>query len=295
VRLYRFEDIDDTLKLLPLAARRALDAAGRKLSLSAWQRLPLERRRDLVTLGAAPVVDSDTVQATIVDADPPAQHQAVVTEPGPDPLTSNLDDHFDAFGGVPDAVWSALSPLDRYVLFKLSSRGRLERLQAAYDEIVGHSGQLTHVSPGGGARMVDVGQKAATARRARAESWVSMNQEAYRRLSERDVPKGDALGAARIAGILAAKSTPELVPLCHPLNLTRAEVEFELRTEERRVRVVASVDVVGQTGVEMEALTAASVAALTLYDMLKSFDRALSIGPTRLIEKTGGRSGDYRA
>ena len=143
--------------------------------------------------------------------------------------------------------------------------------------------------------MVDVAQKAVTRRQAQAESLVTMNADAYRRLTEHSVPKGDALGTARLAGILAAKKTSDLIPLCHPLNLTKVELEFGFLPREHQVRVLASVEVMGQTGVEMEALTAASVAALTLYDMLKAFDRGIRIGPTRLVAKTGGRSGDYKA
>jgi cyclic pyranopterin monophosphate synthase len=108
------------------------------------------------------------------------------------------------------------------------------------------------------------------------------------------VPKGDVLGTARIAGILAAKRTPELIPLCHHVQLTRVVVDFEILADVSAVRILASAEAADRTGVEMESLVAASVAALTLYDMLKGVDRGITIGPTRLLEKTGGRTGEYR-
>ncbi|HEV8246621.1 MAG TPA: cyclic pyranopterin monophosphate synthase MoaC [Polyangiaceae bacterium] len=159
---------------------------------------------------------------------------------------------------------------------------------------MGTSALSSHLGPQGGARMVSVSDKPSSVRRALAESIVSMSEEALLKLERAQAPKGDVLGTARIAGIQAAKRTWELIPLCHPLALTRADVTFELDHERRAVRVCASVEAVDRTGVEMEALTAASIAALTIYDMLKAFDRGMEIGPTRLLEKSGGRSGDFR-
>jgi cyclic pyranopterin phosphate synthase len=170
----------------------------------------------------------------------------------------------------------------------------MDRVAAAFAEIIGHSVVSPHVAPGGGARMVDVAQKGVSEREALAESTVSMSSEAYERLRSNEVPKGDVLGAARVAGILAAKKTPELIPLCHTIALTRVVVELELDDDARSVRITATADANDRTGVEMEALVAASVAALTIYDMLKGIDRAMTIGPTRLVSKSGGRSGDYR-
>ena len=169
-----------------------------------------------------------------------------------------------------------------------------ERLAQAYAEIIGQSAYSSHVAPEGGVRMVGVAGKPASLRRAEAESRVSMNAEAFERASNRDAPKGDVLGTARVAAIMAAKRTAELIPLCHPLSLTKVDVQLSLDAEARSVEVAVVVECFDRTGVEMEALTAASVAALTIYDMLKAFDRAMEIGPTRLTQKSGGRSGDFR-
>jgi cyclic pyranopterin phosphate synthase len=192
------------------------------------------------------------------------------------------------------AVWCSLTPLDRYALAKVVSRGRPERIAAAYDEIVGQSAVSTHLGAGGGARMVDVGEKPATARRAVAASEVTMSPGAFERLARADVAKGDVLGTARVAGILAAKRTPELIPLCHVVQLSKVTVDFELDDQARSVSITAAVEAVDRTGVEMEALVAVSVAALTVYDMLKAIDRGIVIGPTKLLEKSGGRTGDFR-
>jgi cyclic pyranopterin phosphate synthase len=151
---------------------------------------------------------------------------------------------------------------------------------------------LSHVDASGQARMVDVSGKAATRREAVASAEVTMSAAAVRAIRQKAVRKGDPLQTARLAGIMAAKRTSELIPLCHPLALSTVEVDLEAKP--RGYRIVARAVTIGPTGVEMEALTAASVAALTLYDMLKAVDRAMVIGPIRLDEKSGGRSGDYR-
>ena len=143
--------------------------------------------------------------------------------------------------------------------------------------------------------MVDVSDKAVTARAAVAEGFVSMEPETLALLQSGNAPKGDVLGTARIAGIMAAKRTHELIPLCHPLNLSKVVVSLEPSADPAGVHVTAEVRTSGQTGVEMEALTAVSVACLTLYDMLKAVDRGMSFSGIRLVEKSGGRSGDWRA
>ena len=201
-------------------------------------------------------------------------------------------DNLRGVGPLPDASWAALSALDRYVLVKLASRDRKERLERAVQEIVGLSATSPHLTARGEARMIDVGPKPETARRAVAESRVRLGPEALARLA--DAPKGDVLGTARLAAIAGAKRTADLIPLCHPLRLTRVEVQIEVDRATSSVRVVATVEAFDRTGVEMEALTAASVGALTIYDMLKAFDRGMEIGEIRLIAKSGGRSGDYR-
>jgi cyclic pyranopterin phosphate synthase len=150
---------------------------------------------------------------------------------------------------------------------------------------------LSHVDEKGKVRMVDVGAKPATRREAVADGFVTMNPAARRAIRRRAVAKGDPLQAARIAGILAAKRTAELVPLCHQVPLSHVDVELTPRREG--YEIVGRASTVGQTGVEMEALVAVSVAALTLYDMLKAVDRGMAIGPIRLREKRGGRSGVY--
>ncbi|HEX3773891.1 MAG TPA: cyclic pyranopterin monophosphate synthase MoaC [Polyangiaceae bacterium] len=159
--------------------------------------------------------------------------------------------------------------------------------------MVGQSALSTHLAPSGGARMVDVSQKPASLRQAIAETRVAMTQAAFTRVEQQSAPKGDVLGTARLAGIMAAKRTSELIPLCHPLALTKLSVELELDATSHAIVVRATVEAFDRTGVEMEALTAVSVAALTVYDMLKGIDRGMEIGPTRLLSKSGGRSGDF--
>jgi cyclic pyranopterin phosphate synthase len=151
--------------------------------------------------------------------------------------------------------------------------------------------ELTHVDAEGKARMVDVAGKSETVRRAVARGFVRLAPATVELLRDGAVPKGDALGLARVAGIMAAKRTSDLIPLCHPLSITRVSVDLTIRDDG--VDIVAEVGVTGRTGVEMEALTAVSVAALTLYDMVKAVDRAAVITEIRLEEKSGGKSGDY--
>ena len=155
--------------------------------------------------------------------------------------------------------------------------------------------RLTHLNERGEARMVDVSEKAATSRTAVAEGFVAMTEETLALIESGEAKKGDVLATARLAGIMAAKRTHELIPLCHPLLLTKIIVDLEPCAQPIGVRVVAEVKVNEQTGVEMEALTAVSVACLTIYDMLKAVDRGMTIGDIRLREKSGGRSGTWRA
>ena len=154
---------------------------------------------------------------------------------------------------------------------------------------------LSHVGPDGAARMVDVSGKPVTNRVAIAEGGVRMSREAFDLVRTSSLAKGDVLGVARLAGIQAAKRTGELIPLCHPLPLEQVEVEPELDESLPGVRVKATVRIEGKTGVEMEALTAVAVACLTVYDMVKSADRGMRIERIRLVYKSGGRSGEYRA
>ncbi len=152
---------------------------------------------------------------------------------------------------------------------------------------------LTHLNARGEAQMVDIAAKPATARRALASASLVAQPETVAAIFGGELKKGDALAVARIAGIMAAKKTSDLIPLCHPIPLTRVNVAIT-RADAETIRVEAIAETTGQTGVEMEALTAASVTALTLYDMAKAIDRAMTISAIRLEEKTGGKSGSYK-
>jgi cyclic pyranopterin phosphate synthase len=294
VKIHAFDGVDASLALVPLAARRALDHAGLKLSLEGWRSLSIEARTALVEAGEAAAVPIDEVRVRVSAAVPTAEPIAPAWDPPAATVPAEVGAAFGESRPIGQALWLALSPLDRYALAKVAQKPRPDRLAAAYAEIVGASALSTHLEPDGAVRMVNVAQKAPTQRRAVAESAVQMSAEAFARLSGASAGKGDVLATARIAGIMAAKRTPELIPLCHGIALTHAGVELELDAAASRVRVIATVESLDRTGVEMEAMVAASVAALTVYDMLKSYDRGMEIGPTRLMAKSGGRTGDFR-
>ncbi len=153
---------------------------------------------------------------------------------------------------------------------------------------------LTHFNAKGEAHMVDVSEKNVTAREALAQAEIELNEAAFDAVRSGESRKGDVLAVARIAGIQGAKRTSELIPLCHPLMISKVSIDFELDETKRSVKIFARVKTSGQTGVEMEALTAASIASLTIYDMLKAVDKTMVIGQIHLVEKKGGRSGDFR-
>lgn len=153
--------------------------------------------------------------------------------------------------------------------------------------------ELTHIDAQGAARMVDVSAKADTERVAVARGKVFMAPQTLALITQGKVPKGDVLAVARVAGIMAAKNTAQLIPMCHPLMLTGSKVEFQILEEEKAIEIQATVKTTGKTGVEMEALAAVNVAALTIYDMCKAVDKGMVIGDIRLVSKTGGKSGDY--
>ena len=155
------------------------------------------------------------------------------------------------------------------------------------------TGKLTHLGADGSANMVDVGDKSDTVREAVAEGFVAMTPETLETILAGNAKKGDVIATARIAGIMAAKKTHELIPLCHPLMLSKVSVEIEPDRDLPGLRVEALARLSGKTGVEMEALTAASVACLTIYDMAKAIDKGMEIGPVRLLSKTGGKSGTW--
>lgn len=154
---------------------------------------------------------------------------------------------------------------------------------------------LTHFDSQGSAHMVDVSDKDTTARIAVAENYIKMQRETFDIITEGRAKKGDVLGVARLAGIMGAKRTPDLIPLCHPLSLSKVSVELEPDADLPGIRISATVKTTGQTGVEMEALTAASVAALTVYDMTKAVDKNMEIGGLRVVLKDGGKSGRFEA
>lgn len=159
----------------------------------------------------------------------------------------------------------------------------------------GGEGKLSHLDGHGHAHMVDVGEKGPTRREARAEAVIRMSPATLALVAAGDMPKGDVFSTARIAGVMAAKQTPELIPLCHPLRLDSVSVEFEIDGDSSVVRVLTEVVATDRTGVEMEALTAAALAALTVYDMCKAVERGVRITSVRLLHKSGGRSGEWSA
>ena len=154
--------------------------------------------------------------------------------------------------------------------------------------------ELTHVDEEGRVCMVDVGAKDETERVAVARGVVAMQPETLRLIAGGDAPKGDVLAAAQVAGVMAAKRTPDLIPLCHPLLLTQVDVAFRIDQAASQIEITATVRCRGKTGVEMEALTAVSVAALTIYDMAKAVEKGMRIGDIHLVRKTGGKSGDWQ-
>jgi cyclic pyranopterin phosphate synthase len=154
--------------------------------------------------------------------------------------------------------------------------------------------ELTHLDASGAARMVDVGEKPPTERRAVARAVVRVSPATAAKVKAGDTPKGDVIGVARIAGIQAAKRTSELIPLCHPLSLSYVGVDGSIDVEAGEIELIAEARTTGPTGVEMEALTGASVAALTIYDMVKGVERGAEIASVALLQKSGGRSGDWR-
>ena len=154
-------------------------------------------------------------------------------------------------------------------------------------------GEFTHFNQHGDAIMVDISKKTETAREAIAEGRISMNQECFNQLKAGNIGKGDVLGVARIAGIMGAKKTSELIPLCHLLSLTKAEIDFELEDETCSVRTICIVRTTGKTGVEMEALTGVQIALLAIYDMCKAIDKGMEMNGIHLCQKSGGKSGIY--
>jgi molybdenum cofactor biosynthesis protein MoaC len=288
--IYAFEELDETLDLVPLAAHRALDLAGCKVELTAWRAAPRSARHALTQAGAAASVDAASVRRALSEASLAFEE----VEPVVEPLAAAVPRELLPVLGhvVGDATWSSLSALDRYALAKVAEEGPSDGLNRALSEIVilPEPRRLSHLSARGEAHMVDVSGKRETLRRAVARGRVRMLAETAERLRSGSAPKGDVLAVARIAGIQAAKRTPELIPLCHIVRLTRVTVDLHLEPEG--VRIEAAAEAFDRTGVEMEALVAASTAALTIYDMLKGIDRGMTL-EIALEEKTGGTSGTW--
>jgi len=286
--VFGFEEIGRELPWMPLAARRALDVAGRKLSLQAWQKLPRNVRLEVVQLGVSDDVDAARVRAAIFTADPPAAR----LEPDDEQRLEQPSAQLLQLQPIPNDQWLDLSKLQRFALLHLAARDKRALLQRAWREMT--PARLTHLSASGEAHMVDVGEKPVTHRCATASAKVRMAAATAQMVVDHSGPKGDVLATARLAGIMAAKRTPELIPLCHAIALTRVELRFEVDVSDGCVEAVATVDARDRTGVEMEAMVAASVAALTIYDMLKAVERSIRIEQVVLLEKSGGRSGHYR-
>jgi molybdenum cofactor biosynthesis protein MoaC len=284
MRIFRFEEIDETLPLLPLAARRALDVAGTKLSLAGWRTLDPSARRAIVVAGGKPAVDVAAVQAAVREVLPPAR----------EPITPADESRLltPPSNEACKALWRKLDPLERFALAHVAERDDPGRLAAALAEIGRSSPKLTHLDEAGAAKMVDIGEKAITPRRALAGARVRMSATAAALVRDHAGPKGDVLATARLAGIMAAKRTSELIPLCHAIALTKVEVRFSI--EEKAVAIEVLAEALDRTGVEMEAMVAASVAALTVYDMLKAIERDITVEEVVLLEKEGGRSGHFR-
>ncbi len=378
--VFFFEETGDDWSFMPLAARRALDRGGFRLSLEGWQSLGMDDRRRLVAAGADDDVDAALVERVVERSAVPASRIKPVDDPSPSTPPEQIAERVEAGRVVDAAAWSQLRALDRYALVHVMRRSiahddpsRLDRAIAAIVPVgtaprgrlptpplsaafvapsastrpssapppaatpephpvrtassariprvgtpprqpstaemqaVGPSSVLppasvrppppavvsTHVDENGRAQMVDVGEKAVTHRRATATGTVKMRSETAHLVAKNEIPKGEVLSTARVAAIQAAKRASELIPLCHPVAVTKIEVHLDVEASAGRIHVTAVVEAHDRTGVEMEALTAVSVGCLTVYDMLKGIDRDIVIGELRLLSKSGGRNGPY--
>lgn len=290
--IFAFEQTED-LSLLPLSARRALDLAGQKLALEGWKSLPRGTRKALVEAGASEQVPVVRVRALVADASPPPSPIEARPDPPLDALPAQLQGLLGPDRSMSLERWTALRSLERYAFRHLARPERQAQVFALFDEIFPVL-RPTHLDEKGEARMVDVANKPPTLRRALASARVQMEPTVLSKIAGEGAPKGDAFGVARIAGIQAAKRTHELIPLCHTLHLTRVDVRFELDPPSGTVLIFVTAEATDRTGVEMEALTGASVAALSLYDMVKGMQRDVVIGPVQLERKEGGRSGVWQ-
>jgi cyclic pyranopterin phosphate synthase len=288
--VFAFEGIDEHLQLVPLAARRVLDAWGKKLSLAGWLSLSWLDRRALTLAGLGERVlagEPRSLGDALARATPAPIAIESVAGPDPHAVPADLSAALGTERPLDTERWRKLTPLERYALAKYGAKP--EKLAAAYDEIV--APRFTHLTTEGHAHMVNVGAKSASARRAVASARVRTTPAVVNAVATGALPKGDVLAVARVAGLMAAKRTPELIPLCHPVQTTHASVDIAGDATKGEFAIRAAVETVDRTGVEMEAMVAASVAALALYDMIKSADRWATIEGVQLEEKSGGKSG----
>jgi cyclic pyranopterin phosphate synthase len=288
--VFAFEGIDEQLELVPLAARRVLDAWGKKLSLAGWLSLSWLDRRAVTLAGLGERIlagEPASVGEVLARATPASAAIDSVADPDPQSVPTDVHAGLGAERPLDTERWRSLEPIERYALAKYGTKP--DKLAAAYDEIV--APRFAHLTGDGHAHMVNVGAKSATARRAVATARVRTTPTVVSAVATGALPKGDVLAVARVAGLMAAKRTPELIPLCHPVQTTHASVDIAGDAATGEFSIRAAVETVDRTGVEMEAMVAASVAALTLYDMIKSADRWATIDSVRLEEKSGGKSG----
>lgn len=325
VGIYSFEGIGADLDRIPLAARRALEHAGLSLSSKSWQSLSLSERQGLVIAGMRERVDVAAVAVLTKNARP----LPVPCEPAndPDSYSPPLSLTMGTGRSVSDADWASLRSPDRYALAAVVRDAHADSalLQRAIDSVMPKTpraqetpkaspslpppavlasalaredfSMAASMSPPAGTsevRMVSVAGKPATSRRAVASGTVNLKRETVQRIVSGNIEKGDVRSAARIAAVMAAKRTPDIVPLCHPVALTGVECDITADPRKGTVRVQVEVAAFDRTGVEMEALTAVAAACLCIYDMVKSVDAEASITELVLLEKEGGRSGHYR-
>lgn len=367
--VYAFEGLLPEIESPPIAARRALDHAGLRITIEAWRSLSFEARARLTVAGASDRVEVEIVGSVARHASPPVQRVPSGFDPDAAAPPEALARALSPGRPLDPRRWSRLRSLDRYALTqtyrRAMARGSFLILREVFDAVMalalapssvdasapGSRGERagtpglsssapssggyqapgayssftdeapsrartqpvvkdrgesrsptpppvastisTHINAEGAVHMVPVGEKTATSRRAIAAGVVKMRADTAARLLRRDTPKGEVLATARIAGIMAAKRTPELIPLCHAVALTGVSIDIQVDAPGARVIVTATADAHDRTGVEMEALVAVSVACLTIYDMLKGIDRELVIGDVKLLEKSGGRTGHY--
>ncbi|HSY21744.1 MAG TPA: cyclic pyranopterin monophosphate synthase MoaC [Polyangiaceae bacterium] len=288
--LFAFEGIDERLQLVPLAARRVLDAWGKKLSLAGWLSLSWLDRRAIALAGLGERVlagEPASVGEALARTTPLPVAIDAVADPDPLAVPADVSAALGAERPLDTGLWRSLAPLERYALAKYGAKP--DKLAAAYDEIIAL--RFTHLTSEGHAHMVNVGAKSASPRRAVASARVRTTPAVVNAVATGTLPKGDVLAVARVAGLMAAKRTPELIPLCHPVQTTHASVDIAGDAKKGEFAIRAAVETVDRTGVEMEAMVAVSVAALTLYDMIKSADRWATIDGVQLEEKSGGKSG----